>query len=146
MQKKWNNSKVTAKSKVGACRIGEGRTGHGNNQPGIIEDEDMLIIAADWSISNSDRVKEMFGNTPAFSGTSSAMDLFQAPSYSYVSKGSTVNSSSTQIIPGEITIIESSEIEIRTEGSRKRKCSARVTSHAGDPPKLTTTYILHLQK
>ena len=50
MRKKWNNLKVTAKSKVDACRIGEGRTGQGNNPAGVIEDEEMLIIAADRSI------------------------------------------------------------------------------------------------
>ena len=80
MRKKWNNLKVTAKSKVDACRIGEGRIGQGNNPAGIIEEEEMLIIAADRSISNSDRVREMFENTPAFSGISGAVDIFQAPS------------------------------------------------------------------
>ena len=58
MRNKWNN--FTAKSKVYACRIGEGRTGQGNIPAGVIEDEHMLIIAADRSISNSDRVREMF--------------------------------------------------------------------------------------
>ena len=73
------------------------------------------------------------------------MDLLQAPSYSYVSEGSAVNSSATQNIPEELTIIESPEIEIRTERSRKRKRSACDTSLA-DPPKLPTTEIFHLQK
>ena len=86
MQKKWNNFKVTAKSKVDSRRIGEGRTGHGNNPPGVIEDEDMLIIAADWSIADSDRVREMFENTPGFSVISGEVDLLEAPSCSYVSK------------------------------------------------------------
>ena len=95
--------KVTAKSKVDAC-IEEGRTGQGNNPAGIIEDEKMLIIAADRSISNFDRVREMFENTPAFSGISGAVDLFQAPSCSIVSEGSAVNSCATQNIPEELTI------------------------------------------
>ena len=46
----WNNLKVTAKSKVDACHMGEGRTGQGNNPAGIIEDEEMLIITANRSI------------------------------------------------------------------------------------------------
>ena len=44
-------------------------------------------MAADRSISNSNRVREMFENTPAFSGILGAVDLFQAPSCSYVSEG-----------------------------------------------------------
>ena len=79
MRKKWNNLEFTAKSKVDACRFGEGGTGHGINPAGVIEDEEMLIIAADRSNSNSDGVREMFKNTPAFNGISS-VDLFQAPS------------------------------------------------------------------
>ena len=58
MQKKWNNLKVTEKSKVNACRIGEGRTGQSNNPVGVIEDEEMLIIAADTSILNSERLNK----------------------------------------------------------------------------------------
>ena len=57
-----------------------------------------------------------------------------------------MNSYATHNIPGEITIIKSSEIEIRTQGSRKRKRSACDTSLSADPLKLTTTDILHLQK
>ena len=146
MRRKWNNLKVTAKSKVDACRIGEGRTGQGNDPVSIIEDEEMLIIAADRSISNSDSVRENFENTPTISGISGAVDLFQAPSCSIVSEGSAVNSCDTQNIPEVLTIIESPEIEIRTQGSRKRKRSACDTSLAADPPKLTTTDIIHLQK
>ena len=106
----------------------------------------MLIITADRSISNFDRVREMFENTSSFSGIPGVMDLFRAPSCSIVSEGSAVNSCATQNIPEKLTIIESPEIEIRTQGSRKRKRSACDTSLAADPPKLTATDILHLQK
>ena len=115
-------------------RIVERRTGQVNNPAGIIEDEEMLTIAADRSISNSDRVREMFENTLAFSGISGAVDLFQAPSCSIVSEGSVVNGCATQNIPEELTIIEFPEIEIRTQRSRKRKRSACDTSLAADPP------------
>ena len=124
------------------CRVGEGRPGQGSDPAGVIEDEDMLIIAADRSISNSDRVRMMFENTPAFSSISGSVDLFQSPSCSYIS----VNSCATQNIPQELTIIESPKIEIKTEGSRKQKLSACDTSLAADFPKLTTTNILHLHK
>ena len=105
MREKWNNLKITAKSKVDACRIGEGRTGQGNNPAGVIEDEEMLIIAAHMSISNSERVREIFDNTPAVSGISGSVDLFQALSCSYVSVGSAMNSFSTQNISEELNII-----------------------------------------
>ena len=106
-----------------------------NISAGIIEDEEMLIIAADRSISNSDMVREMLENTPAFSGISDAVDLFQAPSCSIVSDGSAVNSCATQNIREELTINESPEIGIRIQGSRKRKRSACDTSIAADPPR-----------
>ena len=36
----------------------------------------MLIFAADKSITNADRIREMFETTPAFSGISGAVDNF----------------------------------------------------------------------
>lgn len=46
-----------------ACRFGEGRTNQVKNPEGVIEDEKMLIVAAERSISYSDRVREIFENT-----------------------------------------------------------------------------------
>ena len=39
----------------------------------------MMIVSAEKCLSNSDRVTNMFKETPAFSGVSGAVDLFQLP-------------------------------------------------------------------
>ena len=38
-----------------------------------------MIVSAEKCLSNSDRVTNMFKETPAFSGVSGAVDLFQLP-------------------------------------------------------------------
>ena len=77
--KKWTNLKLIAKSKVDASFREARKAGEGTNTAGHV-DEDMLIISADRCISDSaERVTEIFQNTPAFSGISGALDLFQAP-------------------------------------------------------------------
>ena len=63
-RKKWTNLKQNAKSKVDASFKEARRTGGGTNTVGQVENEDMQIISADISISDSaDRVTEMFQNT-----------------------------------------------------------------------------------
>ena len=79
IRKKWNNLKLVAKSKVDASFREARKTGGGSNSSGIIDDEDMLILAADKNITNSDRVRDMFETTPAFSGISGAVDNFAQP-------------------------------------------------------------------
>ena len=74
---KWNKLNVTAKSKVEACRVGEGKTGQCNNPAVVIEYEEMLIMAADRSTSNSDWMRGMFENNLSFSGISVAVDHFK---------------------------------------------------------------------
>ena len=73
----------------------------------------------------------MFEDTPAFSGISGTVDIFQASSCSYVSEGLAVNSCFSQKIPEELSTIEYPEIEIRTEGSRKRSaCDTSLAAEA----------------
>ena len=79
IKKKWNNLKLAAKSKVDASFRESRRTGGGSNFSGIVEDDDKLILAADKSITNTDRIREMFETTPAFSGISGAVDNFVSP-------------------------------------------------------------------
>ena len=79
IRKKWTNLKLNAKSKVDASFREARNTGGGTNTAGQVEDEDMQVISADRSISDADRVTEMFLNTPAFSEISGAAGLFQAP-------------------------------------------------------------------
>ena len=79
IRKKWNNLKLVAKSKVDASFREARKTGGGSNSSGIIDDEDILILAADKNLTNSDRVRDMFETTPAFSGISGAVDNFAQP-------------------------------------------------------------------
>ena len=74
-----NNLKLAAKSTVDASFRESRRTGGGSNFSGIVEDDDKLILAADKSITNTDRIREMFETTPAFSGISGAVDNFVSP-------------------------------------------------------------------
>ena len=127
IRKKWTNLKLNAKSKVDAS-LREGRkTGGGTNTAGHVEDEEILIISADRSISDSaDRLTEMFQNTPAFIGISGAVDLFQAPvGNNEITSASTVSVASPVEFKGT-PVLESSEVEIQTtyktsEKSRKRR-------------------------
>ena len=80
IRKKWNNLKLAAKTRVDASFREAKRTGGGSNSTGIVDDEEMLIIAADKGITNSDRIRDMFETTPAFCGISGAIDNFVIPS------------------------------------------------------------------
>ena len=51
----------------------------GPNSSGIVEDDDMLTLAADKSITNTDRIKETSETTPDFSEISGAVDIFVSP-------------------------------------------------------------------
>ena len=57
------------------------RTGGGPNAAGEIEDVDALILRADkeQSTSTTERASQMLEDTPAFSGISGGVDLFQGP-------------------------------------------------------------------
>ena len=79
----------------------------------------MMIVSAEKCLSNSDRVTDMFKDTPAFSGVSGAVDLSQPPC-----------SSSTQplLVGIDSSILESPEVEIQqfpspSKINRKRKLS-----------------------
>ena len=45
----------------------------------MIDNADMLIIAADRCIATSDRIRDIFEYTPAISGISDAVDNFVVP-------------------------------------------------------------------
>ena len=81
IKKKWNNLKVTAKARVDNSRREVRRIGGGPNAAGEVEDEYALILAADKELSTSatERVSQMLEDTPAFSGISGSVDLFQGP-------------------------------------------------------------------
>ena len=82
IKKKWNNLKLSAKSHVDDSRREARRTGGGENAVGEVDEEEMLILATDTQLTNSatDRVTEMLEGTPAFSGITGAVDLFQGTS------------------------------------------------------------------
>ena len=80
IRKKWNNLKLTSKSKFDASKREVNKTGGGTNSAGVLEEDDALILDADKSISNTERISDMFKDTPAFSGISGTVDLFQVPS------------------------------------------------------------------
>ena len=117
IRKKWTNLKLAAKSKVDSSFREARKTGGGSNQTGIAENEEMMFVSAEKCLSNSDRVTDMFKDTPAFSGVLDAVDLFQPPC-----------SSSTQPLSVEIdsSILESPEVDIQqiprpSKMNRKRK-------------------------
>ena len=58
------------------------RTGGGQNAEGEVEEEQLVILAADKELTNSatERVTQMLGGTPAFSGITGAVDLFKPTS------------------------------------------------------------------
>ena len=70
IRKKWTNLKLNAKSKVDASFREARKTGGGTNTAGHVEDEDMLIISADRSISDCRSGNRDVSNTPAFIGIS----------------------------------------------------------------------------
>ena len=57
-------------------------TGGGPNEAGEVKDEDILILSSDKEVfaSVTERVPQMLSSTPAFTGISGSIDLFQAPS------------------------------------------------------------------
>ena len=58
----------TRKSRVDSSFREARKTGGGLNQTGIAENEEVMIVSAEKCLSNSDRVTDMFKDTPAFSG------------------------------------------------------------------------------
>ena len=94
------------------------RTGGGPNEAGQVVDEDIMILSSDRELSASvtERVSQMFSNTPAFTGICGSVDLFQAPtalpSHTEISETSAV----TPVFEGpEVTVVSN-----RPEGRRKR--------------------------
>ena len=51
------------------------------NEAGEVEDENLLILSSDKELFTSvmDRVSQMLSSTPAFTGISGSVDLFQPP-------------------------------------------------------------------
>ena len=93
-----------AKSKVDFSFREARKTGGGSHQAGVAESEEMVIVSAEKCTSNSDRVTDMFKDTPAFSGIPGLVDHFQPPC-----------SSSTQPLSVEIdaSVLEFPEVEIQ---------------------------------
>ena len=79
IRKKLNKLKLAAKSKVDASFREASKTGGCSNSAGIVDDEDMLILAGDKTITNSEGDRDMFETIPAFSGISGAVDNFAQP-------------------------------------------------------------------
>ena len=102
------------------------KTGRGTNTAGHVEDEDMLIISTDRSISDTaDRVTEMSQNIPAFSGISGAVDLLQAPvGNNEITSASTVSVADPVEFEGT-PVLESSEVEIPTTYKTSKKSRKR---------------------
>ena len=132
IKKKWNNLKVTAKARVDNTRREVRRTGGGPNAAGEVEDEDALILAADKELSTSatERVSQMLEGTPAFSGISGSVDLFQGPLMSPSTHTSAadlhLNESSPMVpVPEELEAVDSSRPAytgaVTIGRSRKRK-------------------------
>ena len=92
-------------------------TGGGQNAVGEVEEEQLVILAADKELTNSatERVTQMLGGTPAFAGITGAVDLFKPTSSCPPEDAVEQNS----------LVLESSEQEVVTsltsDGSRKRK-------------------------
>ena len=74
--------KLNAKSHVDDSRREAMRTGGGQNAVGEVEEEQLVILAADKELTNSatERVTQMLGGTPAFAGITGAVDLFKPTS------------------------------------------------------------------
>ena len=104
IRKKWNNMKLTAKTKVDASFREANKTGGGSNSSGIVDSE-MLILAADKGITNSDRIRDKSDTTPAFCGISGSIDNFVilAPE----------NTQSTDSVM-DTSILDAPEIEVPT--------------------------------
>ena len=65
LKKKWNNLKGAAKSHVDSSRRGARQTGGGPNVVGEIDDEAIVILAADKDLSTTatERITEMLEGT-----------------------------------------------------------------------------------
>ena len=120
IREKWTNLKLNAKSKVDASFREARKTGGGVNTAGHVEDNDIFILSADRGISDSaDRVTDMFQNTPAFSGISGAVDLFQAPAGNI--EIPTTSTAAGPVLFEDTPILESPEVEIPTTHNASKK-------------------------
>ena len=127
VKKKWNSLKGSAKARVDCSRREARRTVGGPNVGGEVEDEDILILSSDKEMSTwaTERVSQMLSRTPAFTGISGSVDLFQPP---------------TALLPQQTEIIEASDVtpvfdgpevdvSSRPVGNRKRKRSIEQPNH-----------------
>ena len=93
------------------------RTGGGQSAVGEVEEEQLVILAADKELTNSatERVTQMLGGTPAFAGITGAVDLFKP----------TLSCPPEDAVEQNSLVLESPEQEVVTshtsDGSRKRK-------------------------
>ena len=127
IRKKWNNLKLAAKTKVDASFREARKTGGGSNYSRIVDDEEMLILAADKSITNSDRIRDMFEMTPAFSGISGAIDHFVIPAPA-------AENTRPVDFAVDTSIVESPEIEVPTTYPLGKKCRKRRRVSADNGP------------
>ena len=102
------------------------QTGGGPNVVGGLDDEAILILAADKDLSTTatERITEMLEGTPAFSGITGSADLFEGPSNS-LPEELVIESSSMIIDAQEVLVNNSFTVGIRP---RKRKRSAEKSS------------------
>ena len=132
IKKKCNNLKVNAKARVDNTRRELRGTGGGPNAAGDVEDEDALILATDKELSTSatERVSQMLEGTPAFSGISGSVDLFQGPLMSpstHTSAADLPLNESSSMVPvlEELEAVDSSRPAyigaVTIERNRKRK-------------------------
>ena len=79
LKKIWNNLTGAAKYHVDSSSREARQTGGGPNAVGEIDDEAILILAADKDLSTTttERVTEMLEGTPAFNDITGSTDLFE---------------------------------------------------------------------
>ena len=126
LKKKWNNLKGAAKSHVDSSRREARQIGGGPNVVGEIDDEAILILAADKDLSTTatERITEMLEGTPAFSGIKRSANLFEGPSNS-LPEELVIESSSMIIDAPKVLVNNSSTVGICP---RKLKRSAEKSS------------------
>ena len=115
VKKNWNNFKGSSKAGVDcSCREG------GSNEAGEVEDEDILILSSHKeNVSVTERESQMLSFTPALTGISGSVDLFQPP---------TTLLTQTEIIEAsDVTpVFERPEVTVSSRRVRNRKCKRSI--------------------
>ena len=124
-KEKWNSLRGSAKTRVDFSRREAIRTVGAPNVGGEVEDEDILILCSDKEMSTlvTERVSQ--SRTPAFTGISGSVDLFQSPT--------NITSSSNRIIEASVVtpVFDVPEVTVssRPVGNRNRKRSIEQPNH-----------------